>query len=673
MSIRPSPRRVIKSLGLLALGGGLAGGLALALWVQRLEADLPALSLDRVSSFSPVLRDRNGSVLSVRLSQDGYWRLKTSVEQVDQQYLASLLRFEDRHFYQHPGVNPLSLIRAGFQWIFAGQVVSGGSTITMQVARLLEPKPRTIRNKVIEIIRARQLESMLSKQQILELYLSMVPMGGNLEGIAAASYGYFGRAPYRLSRAEISVLLALPQAPESRRPDLHPDRLQSAALAIARRLYPEEGGTPGFEQEMRGVVADLSRKSFPQLAWQVAQEQLKDADVQTTLDLNLQKPVEAKLQSEQQGAPEGVNLAALVANGQTGEILVYAPSAGLGAPAGYVDLVRAKRSPGSTLKPLIYGLAIDEKLLDDQTVLTDRPTSFAGYAPANFDRGHIGSVRAGRALQLSLNVPAVEALRRVGPAYFYERLSSLGINADLPGDAKPTLAIALGSIGLSLQDLVQAYTVLANGGEAKRLHLTKGQDLTFRRFVSMDTAKTITQILASAPTAEGRLLGLRAAAKTGTSYGYRDAWAVGVKGPYVIGVWYGRPDGTPIAGISGRTHALPILLQIADLLPNAGRYAEWNPEPLDSPGLAGDIVFPRDGMTLHLVQAASPKRYVVPKFGFGLGRQARAWLNGEPIAVKTLREKGIPVPVDGQYDLIVRLDPETFETKQVGFFVSSAQ
>ncbi|MCB5411036.1 penicillin-binding protein 1C [Pseudogemmobacter faecipullorum] len=516
---------------------------------------------------STEVRDRDGALLRAYTVADGRWRLKADLASVDARYIEMLLNYEDRRFRDHVGVDPRAMGRAVLQALKNGRVISGGSTLTMQVARLLEEgSTGEMGGKLRQMRLALKLERALSKDQILALYLLLAPFGGNLEGVRAASLSYFGKEPARLTPAEAALLVAIPQSPESRRPDRAADRAEAARdRVLARAVRFGLIGAEEAEAALREVVPGL-RQPFPAYAPHLADRARAGAPLlplhRLTLDLDLQKRLERLAVETVAARGESLQIAIVVADHLSGEILASVGSAGFkdDGRQGFVDMTRALRSPGSTLKPLVYALAFDEGLAHPETLISDRPMSFGSYAPQNFDRQYRGDIRLREALQISLNIPVVALTDAFGPAKLIAAMGRAGVKYRIPG-GEPGLAVALGGVGVSLEDMVQLYAGLARGGVALPLSWRLGEGRgEGQRLVSAVAAWQVSDILAGLAPPPGAPAN-RLAYKTGTSYGHRDAWAIGYDGAHVIGVWMGRADGTPVPGAFGADTAAPVLFQ----------------------------------------------------------------------------------------------------------------
>jgi penicillin-binding protein 1C len=530
------------------------------IWIS--ETDLPGL----VIATSPEVVDHNGQLLRAYTVSDGRWRLATSPGQVDPAYLQMLIRYEDKRFYEHPGVDVMALLRAVAQTVQHGKVVSGASTLTMQVARLLEESGTgRVGGKLRQIRVALALESRLKKDEILNLYLHLAPFGGNLEGVRAASIAYFGKEPRRLTPAEAALLVAIPQSPEGRRPDREPENATAARARVLARAARD--GILDADQSRVALTETVPtmRRPFPQLAPHIA-DRIRAAEpaaarIQLTIDAKLQTRIENLARDAVADQGDRLQIAIVIADHRSGEILASVGSSAFAADArqGFVDMTRALRSPGSTLKPLIYGLAFDEGLAHPETLIDDRPVTFGTYSPQNFDKVFHGTIRIREALQLSLNIPVVILTDALGPAKLLTAMDRAGMHPELPGDSQPGLAVALGGIGITLEDMVQLYAAIARGGVALPLRVT-GEGVEGQRVMSESAAWQVGDILAGLAPPPGAPPN-RLSYKTGTSYGHRDTWAIGFDGEHVIGVWMGRPDGTPVPGAFGADLAAPILFQ----------------------------------------------------------------------------------------------------------------
>lgn len=564
MALTAKARRGLRLGGLTALA--LCLGTAAGLWTYA--ASLPPLDLAAGSDRSTVVLDRDGRLLRPFLTQDGRWKLPVGSDDVDPRYLAMLKAYEDKRFDDHPGIDPLGLMRAAGQIMVNHRVVSGGSTLSMQVARLLEPREeRTLSAKLRQAVRAVELESRVGKTGILDLYLSLAPFGGNLEGVRAASFAWFGKEPKRLSTAEAALLVALPQAPETRRPDRFPEAARKARDRVLARIAAAGLATASEIAAARDEPIPTARRPFPHLAPHVAEQVVAEAPAERShrlgIDARLQANLENLARERSVGLHPQISIAILAVDNETGEIRASVGGVDYFANerAGALDLTRALRSPGSALKPFIYALAFDNGIAHPETMLEDRPARYGTYVPENFDMSFQGMVSARKALQLSLNVPSVELLSALGPQRFLSRLRATGVGIAMPKDGyAPGLAIGLGGLGITLVDLTRLYVGLARGGEMLPLVVKPGHasDEPRPRLVDPVAAWYVADTLLGAPPPLNAQPG-RIAYKTGTSYGYRDAWAVGFDRKHTIGVWVGRADNGAVPGLVGRSVAAPIL------------------------------------------------------------------------------------------------------------------
>ena len=529
-------------------------------WVNGTQ--LPPLVIDT----SVEVVDRDGALLRAFTVADGRWRLEPGA--VDPLFTDMLLAYEDKRFFTHPGVDPRALIRAALQSLWKGHVTSGASTITMQVARLLEDSGTgKWQGKIRQIRLALALEHHLSKDEVLALYLRIAPYGGNLEGVRAASLSWFGKEPRHLTAAEAALLVAIPQSPEARRPDRFPDAAYDARSRVLARMQVAGLLAADAVKAAETEPVPATRKPFPERAALLA-DRLRRSDplarhIGTTIDGALQVSLEKLAADAAIRAGEKLSIAIIVADHRSGEILASVGTADWGDDGrkGFVDMTLALRSPGSTLKPFVYGLAFDQGLINPETLIDDRPVAFGTYAPQNFDKIFRGTLPVREALQQSLNIPVISLTDALGPANLLLALRRSGADVQVPG-GQAGLAVALGGLGISLQDLVQSYAALARLGHPIRLSVQPGgaQDLPQRLFAP-EAAWQVADILAHLPPPPGAAPG-RLAYKTGTSYGHRDALAVGFDGGHVAGVWMGRADGTPVPGAFGGDLAAPVLFEL---------------------------------------------------------------------------------------------------------------
>lgn len=644
---------------------------------------------------STEVRDRDGALLRVYTVGTGVWRLAPQLSEVDATYLKMLIRYEDKRFWQHSGVDPLAILRASAQALCNGRHVSGASTLTMQVARLLEDgSTGRWSGKLRQIRVALALERRLDKAEILSLYLTHAPFGGGLEGIRAATLAWFGKEPARLTPSQAALLVALPQSPETRRPDRHPAAARQARDRVLTRMQTAALLRP--EQTRMAAAARLPdrMRPFPHLAAHLADRVRRQAPDRTRHDLTLSARAQAALEQiaadAARKAGSRVSSALVVADHHSGDIIASVGSPAYGAAdgrQGFVDMTRAIRSPGSTLKPVVYALAFDQGLVHPETLIHDGPVRFGRYAPRNFDGQFRGDIRVRDALQLSLNIPVVKLTQELGPARLMAALHRSGAQTRMPGGA-PGLAVSLGGVGISLHDLVQLYAALAQGGKGPLLHAERTASPDPGQRVVSDVAAWQTgDILSGLSPPSGAPAGVLAY-KTGTSYGHRDAWAIGYDGRHVVGVWMGRADGTPVPGAFGGDLAAPVLFEAfgrlkpsldplsppppatlilsgANLPPPLRRFrprdAHFTADP-DAP----ELLFPPDGAVLQ-----NPAGAVTLKLRGGLAPYL-VLANGQPVTTGQRRtEFDIPALGTGYSTLVVidrqgRSDRVTVRLEQTG-------
>ncbi len=639
---------------------------------SRYETSLPTLDLAASREGSTVVVDRDGRLLRPFTQPDGRWRLPATAHDVDPRYVAMLVAYEDGRFYEHRGVDARALLRAAGQWLWRGHVVSGGSTLTMQVARLIEPRAeRTVAAKVRQIARAQEIERAVGKPGVLDRYLTLAPFGGNLEGARAASLAWFGKEPLKLSVAEAALLVALPQSPEARRPDRFPEAARAARDRVLERVAARGVISADDAAVARREPVPVARKPFPEIAAHAAEEAVAADPQARRIRLSIDSRLQAKLESL---AKEGVarlgpklSAAIVVIDNRTGEVRARVGAADVddASRGGAIDMSRFPRSPGSALKPFIYALAFEEGLAHPETVLFDRPARYGAYAPQNFDLGYQGTVTARKALQMSLNLPAIELLADVGPATFLARLHGGGVEVALPKETPIGLAIGLGGLGVSLTDLARLYAGIARGGEAPALTERLDGKLPIigeRRVTDPVAAWYVADILRGVPP-PANALSNRIAFKTGTSYGFRDALAVGFDRGTTIAVWVGRPDNGPTPGLIGRQAAAPILFDAferlgrdveiirppkgvlaasvtADLPPPLRHLRKDAPKTMAATQMAAlKIAFPPDGARIDLGLTEGERDRTLALKALG-GAPPFAWfVNGRPVAEADLRRQ----------------------------------
>jgi penicillin-binding protein 1C len=629
-----------------------------AMWV----ASLGPPPLGEHLSYSTLVVDRDGRLLRPYTTPEGRWRLPATRDDVDPRLVAMLLAYEDKRFPGHHGVDVLALARAAQQLVTSGRIVSGASTLTMQLARLLEPRAeRSFTAKLRQMVRAIEIERRLSKDEILALYFSLAPYGGNLEGIRAASLAYFGKEPRRLTLGQMALLVALPQSPEQRRPDRSLEAARSARNRVLDRVAAA-GAVPADEIERaKQEPVPAGRRPMPTLAPHSADAAVAAVPARRihrlTIDATLQKALEDLARDRARALGPDLSIAILAVDHGSGEVLARVASADYfdTRRAGQVDMTQAMRSPGSTLKPFIYGLGFEDGLVHPESMIDDRPVRYGSYAPENFDLTFQGTVTVRRTLQMSLNVPAVAVLDKVGASRFTARLAQAGGALVLPKGEVPGLAMGLGGVGINLQDLVGLYAGLARLGTA--IPLTERLDDAEQaqvplRLLDPVAAWYVGNVLLGTPPPENAAGG-RIAYKTGTSYGYRDAWAVGFDGKRTIGVWVGRPDGTPVPGLIGRSAAAPILFdaffrtgRLPAPLPTAPRgvlvasnaklpppLQHFRPDALanDGSGPPLRIMFPPQGARLELSTGSDGKPDPVALKVLGGTGPLTVLVNGLPI------------------------------------------
>ena len=584
---------------------------SLALWISFIAVPLP----ERLSAHSSaVMHFADGSPAHVFLSADDKWRIAVPLKDVDHAYINSLIRFEDKRFYYHPGVDPLAIIRAIFVNMTNGRVVSGGSTITMQLVRILEQRPRTMRSKIIEAWKALQLEYHLSKDQILENYLQFIPFGGNLEGIEAASLSFFSHRSKSLSPNEIAILLAIPQKPTNRIPSLRNKKnLVAARNEIAKQLINWQLFTNTESDEQKNkllaqidkddvpLLARAMPRHAPHMAWWLNGKNSTASHYHTTLDQGIQALTERIVASyRREMLNKGIhNIAVVIADHTTGEIksLVgnYAfTNDNFGA---MIPSFSVLRSTGSTLKPFIYAIGIDRGLaLPDQMVL-DIPRNYSGYVARNYDDSFSGMVRLDAALSRSLNIPFIDLLSAIRPNPFIDSLRDMGANSLSREPGYYGLSAAVGGVEISPLEMTSLYVSLANGGVSKKLKFVSYSDQLYSNKHKTNSRRNLKLHSGMRVFSEGAAWLTRVALskkdrpdfpsrrqisgapshihwKTGTSYGHRDAWSVGSGPRHTVVVWQGNLDNSPSFELVGAEASGPILFDLLDAL-SSPEFKDW--------------------------------------------------------------------------------------------------
>ncbi len=547
-------------------------GILLAGWLFYLPKDL-----FKGTPYATVVADRNGELLGARIADDGQWRFPPC-DTVPSRYAAALIQFEDRYFRWHPGVNPAALARAVWSNLKAGHVVSGGSTITMQVIRLSRGKERTLWQKMVEAILATRLEFRCSKREILALYASYAPFGGNVVGLEAAAWRYFGRPASELSWAESATLAVLPNAPST----IHPGKGRDQLLEKRNRLLERLHKRGYFDAStLEGALAEpLPDEPYPlpNLARHYVERQPHGERSQSSIDIHLQRQVEAATTrwSDELTLGGAADLAAVILDIRSGEIIAYVGNA---SPlrkrnGSEVDIATAPRSTGSILKPFLYCAALQEGVILPRTLIRDTPVNLNGFTPQNFDLQFHGAVPAAEALARSLNVPAVHLLRAYGAPRFLELLRQAGLSTLTRSASDYGLSLILGGSEGTLMDITQAYANMV------RQYQGLETDSPFKDNIAIwYTFEALKEVNRPDEIDWKLIQSVRKVAwKTGTSYGYRDAWAVGVTPDYAVGVWCGNADGHGVAGMTGAKTAGPVLFDLLNLLPPS---ADWFQEPLE--------------------------------------------------------------------------------------------
>ena len=533
---------------------------------------------DRIE-YSTLVTDNKGDVIHAFLTKDEQWRLKTELQEISPLLRKTIVQKEDKYFYRHFGINPIALVRALVMNVFTGRRTSGASTITMQVARALEPKRRTLGNKFIELFRALQLEMKYSKAEILQLYLNLVPYGGNIQGVKSASVLYFGKNPDHLSLAEITALSIIPNRPSSLVMGKNNEEIMKQRNKWLLRFAKEQLFTAKEIEDALAEPLNAKRNAMPQLAphLSIKLKQSSGPIIHTHLDLNTQLKAEKLVQDYVRTLRLSNirNAAVMIVDNETHKVIAYVGSGDFKdtLDGGQVNGAAAVRQPGSTLKPLIYGLCFDEGLLTPKRMMNDVPVNYGGYAPENYDKQFNGPVTVEYALEHSLNIPAVKALNQLGTERMIHQLSSIGFTQIQQKQKGLGLSMILGGCGTTLEQLTGLYSCLANEGLYYRSSFIKDDNQpTGKRMLSADASYMVTDILSRINRPDFPLHWEatahlpKIAWKTGTSYGRRDAWSIGYNKKYTVGVWVGNFSGEGNAQLSGAQTATPLLFRIFNTL-----------------------------------------------------------------------------------------------------------
>jgi len=564
------------------------------------------VSLAPLKDVSHSLLASDGTILETRLNSGGYWREPVALEDVDPRLVQMLVAYEDKRFYRHGGVDLLALGRAFADVVTSGRVTSGASTITMQLARLLNPGLNTRRpgGKLRQMLLAWRLDHQLSKTEILEAYFTLAPYGGNLEGVVAASRAWFGKTPRQLTLSEIGLLVALPQAPETRRPDRYPARAfraKNRVLAlVAGRIGLQDQELAELQGEMISRRLTRPGSTAPHLFDRLHADR-DSKPVRSAISADMQAQAASVLSAYVAGYPAPVNGAVLIAERGSGAVRAYVGSAGYqdGPRKGAVNYLMARRSPGSTLKPLIYAEALDRRVITPDHVFDDRPILVDGYRPSNFNNEYDGRIGLQKALLSSKNIAAIETLQKIGFTHLEAKYRRT-FQPDDRGSGTAGLAMAVGGLYLTAEQLAETYLMMANDGVPVRLAFQPaGHDDALPAFISSVAANSIMALLGQYDSFD-RLVTL----KTGTSHNKQDAWAAMVTEDHVVIVWLGMPDNDPTDILTGASVARPLALHLAEVLELRAASFEM-PEQMRSPRrpaldkCAALIAHPQDGSILY--------------------------------------------------------------------------
>ncbi len=576
-------------------------------------APFPVKAVSQIP-YSTIIYDKNGDILRAYTNNDGRWYLPLGDYEISDDFVKATIAIEDRRFWDHPGVDVKAIARAAFQNIKNLRVISGASTISMQVVRLLDPKPRTLSNKMVEAVHALKLETIYSKKDILKLYFELAPYGGNIHGVRAAAWRYFKKSPKDLSLAESALLAGIPQSPARLRPNRYPERAKKRRCRVLSCMLDE--GFIDAEQYALTNNEPINAKvySFPFEAPHFARfvrSTIKANEIKTTIDPQIQKFAESVIQKavdkyRRFGVTNG---AIVVIENKTGNVRAYVGSADFFSieDKGQVDGAKALRSPGSALKPFTYALGFENGFYSTEVTINDAPSRYNDYLPSNYDKKFHGPVSVREALVNSLNIPAVEVLDRVGYSKLYDLLRSSGITTLTGGPGRYGLSLTLGSCGVRLLELTNAYASLARLGAYKPYKIVEdGQSFLARRVVDQAAAYLVADILSD----DERLAAIgiyhnnkmhpKIAFKTGTSFGNRDAWTFAYNPEYTIGVWLGDFMARPSKALVGIEAATPLAVEMFDWLYTEKSFP-WYAMP-ETVGVRNDIdLFVKNASSIDFV------------------------------------------------------------------------
>ncbi len=546
------------------------------------------------TKYSTLITSSDGTLLHAFLSPDDKWRMYVELKEITPTLRKAIITKEDKYFYYHFGVNPIAIIRAFYNNVTKGRRTSGASTITMQVVRMLYPNERTYWNKISEIGRAIQLEVFYSKEEILQMYLNLVPYGSNIEGIKSASYLYFQKSPDRLSLAEVTTLAIIPNRPTSlklgtKNPFIVQERNKWLERFRKEKTFANQAINDAIKEPLH-----VSRHDAPKMVPHLALRLKKQYPDEYTIRTYIKQPIQAKVEqivgnyTNRIRAMNIHNAAVLIINNETMQVESYVGSADFHnkTDGGQVDGIQAIRSPGSALKPILYATAFDKGIITPKNIINDVPTNFSGFEPENFDKKFNGKVTIEFALANSLNIPAVKVVRDLGKKELIEVLKKANFQTVKKQEKDLGLSIVLGGCGVTLEEMTQLYAVFANQGkwEKARMKRQEKESRSASPLISQESCFLTTQILSQIKRPDlpnnfdytYRLP--KIAWKTGTSFGKRDAWSIGYNKKYTIGVWVGNFSGEGVPELSGAEIATPLLFQVFNSI-DYNSINEWFQQP----------------------------------------------------------------------------------------------